>query len=864
MRSAREHELPISRAARRAVLVVDDQPANLTAIREVLAPTGVEVVCVESGQEALRVVLARDFAVILLDLRMAPMTGLETARLLRTRDRSRRVPLVFVTAADVTPEEIRSAYDAGAADFLTKPLVPEILRAKVNVFVELHEAREELREQEARRRAAEVEALSIQDLTERKRLEQALRESEARSRSIVETLAEGVLIVDEAGTIIQANASAGRILRVPADAVIGRSIHTDDWSAIREDGSEFPHPDHPARVALRTGAPQQAVVMGLRMLGGRTLWLLLNAQPLRADGDGRIRSVVLSFFDITERREAELARRHTDDLLHTLVDAMPLLVSYVSYDGVEPRYELNNLTYEKWLGVDRRTTTGRTMREVLGDPAYEAIRPHVETALRGEVVRYQRELPYRTGPRTVEATYIPHRAADGKVIGFVVMVQDIGDRLRAEKDRGDLLRREREATARLGLVARTSRVLSDVSLRTDDVFRLVAETLTESFASFCGIFALEEDDALTPRGVSHRDADTARSLRMLATSARFRAPRPEFRVLLERGELISLGPEAIPALRAQLPEPMRSFLDAHPVGELVYAPLRVGTGFIGMLAIGRGAGDGPFDDEDRLLIQDLAERAALALEASRLYDEEKKAKEAALLRADFEERFIGIVSHDIRSPVTALKMASLLLRRAGVPPAASTQLDRIDRCARRVEQITALLLDFTRARIGSGIQIEPQPVWLGELCAKAVEEQLLAHPEQRIRCEGEAHVEADPGRITQALVNLVENAVKYGLQDGEIIVRAVPLPDGGASVSVHNRGAPIGREHISSLFQPFARGAQTEQTVKLSLGLGLFIVREIARAHGGDVGVVSSPEHGTTFTLTLPAKAAPPEPARSR
>jgi signal transduction histidine kinase len=120
------------------ILLVDDQPENLLSAEAVLETLGEVVVKADSGREALRQLLDQDFAVILLDIMMPEMDGLETAALIRQRERSRHTPIIFVTALGCSEEHIRRGYNLGAADYMTKPFVPEILRSKVSVFVELH------------------------------------------------------------------------------------------------------------------------------------------------------------------------------------------------------------------------------------------------------------------------------------------------------------------------------------------------------------------------------------------------------------------------------------------------------------------------------------------------------------------------------------------------------------------------------------------------------------------------------------------------------------------------------------------------------------------------------------------------------
>lgn len=141
------------------ILVVDDDPKNLTAIEAALGGVDGRVVKACSGQQALRLLLENDFAVILLDVQMPGMNGFDTAQLIRSRRRNQAVPIIFVTAFNQNDTDIHRGYDLGAVDYLFKPIVPEILRAKVNAFVELRRRTELLvRQSERLRRFERIEA----------------------------------------------------------------------------------------------------------------------------------------------------------------------------------------------------------------------------------------------------------------------------------------------------------------------------------------------------------------------------------------------------------------------------------------------------------------------------------------------------------------------------------------------------------------------------------------------------------------------------------------------------------------------------------------------------------------------------------
>jgi sigma-B regulation protein RsbU (phosphoserine phosphatase) len=225
---------------------------------------------------------------------------------------------------------------------------------------------------------------------------------------------------------------------------------------------------------------------------------------------------------------------------------------------------------------------------------------------------------------------------------------------------------------------------------------------------------------------------------------------------------------------------------------------------------------------------------------------------AAEDRAVFAEQMMGIVSHDLRNPLSAIKMSILLLERADLAPKHRLALGRIEKSTNRANRLIGDLLDFTSARIGSGLSVKKAPVHLHAVVAEAVGE-LRAAFDARVlihRTEGEGLGNADADRLTQALGNLVANAMTYGAADGEVVVTSI-VRESDFSLHVHNDGEPLAADSLALLFDPMTRGAAADQSYR-SVGLGLYIVREIARSHGGDVTAMSRPGEGTTFIVTLP------------
>ncbi len=221
-------------------------------------------------------------------------------------------------------------------------------------------------------------------------------------------------------------------------------------------------------------------------------------------------------------------------------------------------------------------------------------------------------------------------------------------------------------------------------------------------------------------------------------------------------------------------------------------------------------------------------------------------------RERIRERFIGVLGHDLRTPLSAIVMsADHMLRSGRLPPGLDRAAGRIARNAARMSRMVRDLLDLARGRLGDGIPISTASrVDMAEVCHAAAEDAILTHPDREItvNATGDLWGNWDRDRALQAVGNLVGNALLYG--EGPVVVAASRV-GGDAVVQVTNQGEPIAQDRISKLFDPFQRG-ESGAGAREGLGLGLYIVSEIMRAHGGTVGVDSSRERGTTFTLTWP------------
>jgi signal transduction histidine kinase len=217
----------------------------------------------------------------------------------------------------------------------------------------------------------------------------------------------------------------------------------------------------------------------------------------------------------------------------------------------------------------------------------------------------------------------------------------------------------------------------------------------------------------------------------------------------------------------------------------------------------------------------------------------------------FRNQFIGILSHDLRAPLAAVTAgAALLALPEDQPERRGRVVTRIMNSAQRMERMIGDLLDLTRTRLGGTIPLKRRPTDLKELCDEVILESSTSRPEAalRLNSSGDLVGNWDPDRLAQAVSNLLGNAIQYG--DGTPVTLTAEDDNGSVVLAVHNGGAPIPTDVMRSIFEPLARGIGDGGTH--SIGLGLFIARAIVSAHAGEIGVTSSSDQGTTFTVRLP------------
>lgn len=219
-------------------------------------------------------------------------------------------------------------------------------------------------------------------------------------------------------------------------------------------------------------------------------------------------------------------------------------------------------------------------------------------------------------------------------------------------------------------------------------------------------------------------------------------------------------------------------------------------------------------------------------------------------REHLRDLFVGVLGHDLRTPLSTIKMtAAGVLKGGTLPGADASAVDRIVRATMRMETMVSELLDLARTRLGSGFEIHRSRLDVVPLITELLEEFQLLHPDRTVRRELPASAEGffDGSKVAQVISNLLRNAFEYAPAGTPITISLLEHPD-SISVEVANGGPAIPAAVQETMFDPFRRGRQASPH---GLGLGLFIAKEIATAHGGAVSFTST-EVETRFALRLP------------
>jgi signal transduction histidine kinase len=222
------------------------------------------------------------------------------------------------------------------------------------------------------------------------------------------------------------------------------------------------------------------------------------------------------------------------------------------------------------------------------------------------------------------------------------------------------------------------------------------------------------------------------------------------------------------------------------------------------------------------------------------------------------DMFLGVLGHDLRGPLAVIAMSNRVLAAASLSPDLRHQASaRVDRAIGDMRRLIDDLLDYTRSRLGAGIPIESAACDLGQACSEAIDAIQASHPDQSfsLTLSGDLRAQADAPKMRQALGNLLNNAVQHGDGRKPICLNATSN-EGTVCIQVSNSGPPIPPESCRAIFEPLVQLAvgahHSDESSRTSMGLGLFIVREIINGHHGSITVESTAEAGTVFSVQLP------------
>src|SRR5688572_25886577 len=287
------------------ILIVDDRAENLLALEAILGDLDENLVMVRSGMEALKCILHQEFALILLDVKMPVMDGFETAVLIRERERSRHTPIIFLTAVSTSETHMFTGYSIGAVDYILKPFVPEILKSKVHVFVDLYRKTEEVKRQAKllRHNNKELDQINKEILILYKEIETKNAELQIERdfiSAVLETAGSLVVILDREGRIVRFNRAAEQITGYTIDEVRGKVL----WDLLASDEINV---GKASFERVRAGELRTECEIHWRAKDG-TLRMIAWTNTGLAGNEGAVDYIIGTGLDLTERKRAEEER----------------------------------------------------------------------------------------------------------------------------------------------------------------------------------------------------------------------------------------------------------------------------------------------------------------------------------------------------------------------------------------------------------------------------------------------------------------------------------------------------------------------------------------------------------------------------
>ncbi|NTX67127.1 PAS domain S-box protein [Myxococcus sp. CA051A] len=664
--------------------------------------------------------------------------------------------------------------------------------------------------------ARNAKALSLLDASQRE-VEKSLRDSESRFSGIVNNAADAIITIDAHQRITLFNTGAERIFGYSVSDALGQPLGL----LLQEPLGDSVSPREERR----------------RLLGLRKGGEVFPAEATLADVwvDGTKQRVVI-LRDISARERAEEARRNREELFRAAFEHAPIGMCLVSLEG---RLLNVNEALCQILGYSREELLQMTFHDLTFPEDLEQDLLVVKRLLDGEQGSYQLEKRYlHKQGHLVDALLTASLVQDsrGRPLHFISQVLDISERKRLESDWLLLA----EAGPRLASSLDPQTTLSTVS-------RLVVPTL----ADFCVVALLDEGGRVLRRqslAASPEKSGLLEAMFDLYPQTPFRRGHLLAEVF-KSGKALLLEEVPLALLEASSEEPQHlDMLRRLAPQSCIVVPLSARGHTLGVVALGTSESGRRYGARDLALVEEVARRAALAIDNASLHAE---SEEATLLR----DEVLRIVAHDLRSPlnVIALSAGTLMKRSPEERLADSRPLNSIQKAVIRATTLIEDLLDVARMQ-GGQLTVDRRPESTAALLQEALDQHRALADARSVHLQLDVEpqvsdVFVDKDRVLQLFSNLIGNALKFTPMGGFVTLRAEPWGD-MVRCSVSDTGSGIPVDDLTHLFEPFW---QAKSRHKEGAGLGLTIVRGITEAHGGRVWVESQPGLGTTFFFSLPA-----------
>ncbi len=672
-----------------------------------------------------------------------------------------------------------------------------------------------------------------EDITERVRAEVALRESEARFARFMQQLPGLAWIKDAQGRYLYANDAAERAFQTPRSRLYGR---TDEEIFPTETAARFR--EHDER-ALESPTGLQ-VVETLEHADGVLHHSLVSKFPIPDPVSGATWVGGMAI-DITDRLRAEEALRESEERFRYLAGAMPQIVWIARPDH---SVEFYNERWFDYTGLSPEQAYGLEGWRSVVHPDDLARIIEAGTLSRGPTAPFEAEYRLRNRHgiyRWHLGRAVPVLDASGNLMRRLGTATDIDDRRRAEQDAHFL------AEAGAALAALTDEA---------EALRRVARLAVPHFADWCAVDLLDDGGSLHRLAVAHADPAKVELGYDLHRRYPTRPDSPQgVYEVIQTGESV-LVPEITDEMLASGAQDAEHLRILRDLGLRSYlcVPLVGRKGPLGAIAFIAAESGRCYGLDNLRLAEELAHRAAIAVENARLYD--------ALREADRRKgEFLATLAHELRNPLAPVRNAARLLAEIpAVVAAAGDEVGMIERQAAHLARLVDDLMDVARIEQGK-IGLRREVVELAPVVRHAV-------ASVRPAAESQHHqlitslpaepilLEADPARLEQVLANMLTNAIKYTAPGGQIKLEAGR--DGSeAVIRVRDTGVGIPPEKLPHVFEMFVQVDQGSARSQSGLGIGLGLVKTLVEMHGGTITASSAgPGQGSEFVVSLPTLAA--------